>query len=628
MTSFFKKKNKKELTFNFSAPQSFAHEGHLSFNAQNKGFEARNLPPELQVAFQELNELLKVYGLKGISKKEAQYLLKVVGEKVGKSVPDSAGSKGSKSNSPSLPKQNEKAPKLSRSGSKSVTPKSPSSPSSRRGTIDAAVSPVADVKTTPRDRSASIAETDNQSVLVEDSPSSARKSEPTKKRSSNKRDEELNKKLLELAEEHRQNVEVLNEQIKNLEEEQAKTFAEAETKLDSEQESNAALETKLLNFETELAGHQARTESAVANLTQIKAKVATSHITLQEKDDQIRRLKEMITVMEEDLAKDLSQAESVKQLTEETKASSGELEEISAKLGREVEKLNEEVNSRLADASSQSSALEIELKTNREEMMVHLSLLEERLKEEVKTKAQFQAESGSIKNEIALKDKFERNFQEEKRQMTAALARAEDEEKHAVERARTEDEALAKLLGNLESLSTSEKTALEAQKEIDVSNDQLRDQLGSVFEKIENVEKQLEQLRKRTVRTVTPESGTSGPSAPSSSGAPPPPPAPKNAPPPPPPSKGPPKGPPPPPSKTSSPSSSSPSSGPAPAASGVEGLLSAISRGTTLKKVERKEESTKVADQSLLGSLAQALLDRRANMGEEEEDDDDELLWD
>lgn len=55
-------------------PTQAKHEGHLGFS--NQGFEARNLPPALQELFASLNETLKAMGMKGITKSEAQFLLK------------------------------------------------------------------------------------------------------------------------------------------------------------------------------------------------------------------------------------------------------------------------------------------------------------------------------------------------------------------------------------------------------------------------------------------------------------------------------------------------------------------------------------------------------------------------
>ena len=47
--------------------------------------QARNLPPEYQVIFQELNDGLKTLGLKGITKSEALFLLKIAVEVCGSS---------------------------------------------------------------------------------------------------------------------------------------------------------------------------------------------------------------------------------------------------------------------------------------------------------------------------------------------------------------------------------------------------------------------------------------------------------------------------------------------------------------------------------------------------------------
>jgi len=67
-----------EITISGPSSNSFQHKSHLAITEQ--GFEANNLPPEWNELFVGLSATLKQMGLKGITKKEAQFLLKAAAQ--------------------------------------------------------------------------------------------------------------------------------------------------------------------------------------------------------------------------------------------------------------------------------------------------------------------------------------------------------------------------------------------------------------------------------------------------------------------------------------------------------------------------------------------------------------------
>jgi len=84
MTIFKQGKDKKkepvnaEIVISGPSSNSFQHKSHLGITEQ--GFEVKNLPPEWKELFDGLDSTLKQMGLKGITKKEAEFLLKAAAQ--------------------------------------------------------------------------------------------------------------------------------------------------------------------------------------------------------------------------------------------------------------------------------------------------------------------------------------------------------------------------------------------------------------------------------------------------------------------------------------------------------------------------------------------------------------------
>lgn len=80
-----KKEKKDESGFVISGPAegSMQHVGHLGFD-ESQGFQAQNLPPELQSVFTQLNELLKMAGYKTIRQSEATFLMEMAMDEMAK----------------------------------------------------------------------------------------------------------------------------------------------------------------------------------------------------------------------------------------------------------------------------------------------------------------------------------------------------------------------------------------------------------------------------------------------------------------------------------------------------------------------------------------------------------------
>lgn len=69
-----------EVPMLIGGPTDFKHESSFAFDEKKGAFEMKNLPTQIQNVFSGVNELLLSMGYKGITRKEAQLILKMVAE--------------------------------------------------------------------------------------------------------------------------------------------------------------------------------------------------------------------------------------------------------------------------------------------------------------------------------------------------------------------------------------------------------------------------------------------------------------------------------------------------------------------------------------------------------------------
>jgi len=175
---------------------------------------------------------------------------------------------------------------------------------------------------------------------------------------------------------------------------------------------------------------------------------------------------------------------------------------------------------------------------------------------------------------------------------------------------------------SVEEAKNAEKNTQKMYDLLEQQTDKIRNELEQANSKISRLQGQLELAKKMSDASADIDASLDMTSEvdlpiPTTVSTPPPPPPPSGGP-------RPPSAPPPPP-KTSTQTNSS-SSGNSPGMN----LQDAI-KGRSLKKVDKTQlenikKDMKLPTDGLLGSLAQALLDRRVNMNEDD-DEDDELLW-
>lgn len=77
---FFHKKSNEDLEpeLQITGPVNVKHEGHVGFSENSSEIETRNLPPEYQQLFENLNKKLEMMGVTSLTKKELKFVLRAL----------------------------------------------------------------------------------------------------------------------------------------------------------------------------------------------------------------------------------------------------------------------------------------------------------------------------------------------------------------------------------------------------------------------------------------------------------------------------------------------------------------------------------------------------------------------